>query len=155
MNEVVKEAIALVTRELAKHQVTLRTELMPVLPPILGDRVQLQQVIINLVMNAIEAMQTVNDRGRELVIQSRMDDMEGLQITVTDCGTGIAEDEIDRVLDPFYTTKPSGLGMGLSICRSILEAHGVGFRLFASRSRAHLSNLPYHCIRRSSRDRTL
>ncbi|MVT54092.1 PAS domain S-box protein [Bradyrhizobium yuanmingense] len=124
INEVLKEAIALVTRELANHQVTLRTELTPAVPPILGDRVQLQQVIINLVMNGIEAMQPVKDRVRELVIQSCMDDMGRVQIAVTDCGIGIADDDIDRVLDPFFTTKSSGLGMGLSICRSILEAHG-------------------------------
>ncbi|UWU68164.1 PAS domain S-box protein [Bradyrhizobium sp. NC92] len=125
INEVVKEAIALVTRELANHQVTLRTELTPAVPPILGDRVQLQQVIINLVMNGIEAMQPVKDRVRELVIESCMDDMGRVQIAVTDCGIGIADDDIDRVLDPFFTTKSSGLGMGLSICRSILEAHGA------------------------------
>ncbi|MCP3392458.1 PAS domain S-box protein [Bradyrhizobium sp. CCGB12] len=124
INEVVKEAVALVTRELANHQVTLRIELTPTLPPILGDRVQLQQVIINLVMNGIEAMQAIKDRVRQLVLQSSMDDMGRVEIAVTDCGIGIAEDDIDRILDPFFTTKSSGLGMGLSICRSILEAHG-------------------------------
>ncbi|WP_018319650.1 PAS domain S-box protein [Bradyrhizobium sp. WSM2793] len=124
INEVVKDVIALVTRELVSHRVTLRTELTAALPAILGDRIQLQQVIINLVMNGIEAMDAVTDRTRELLIQSSKDDMGQVQLAVTDCGVGVAEDDADRVLDPFFTTKSSGLGMGLSICRSIVEAHG-------------------------------
>lgn len=124
VNEVVNEAIALVTRELVNHQVTLRTGLALALPTVLGDRVQLQQVIINLVMNGIEAMQEVDDRARELVIESSMDSKGRVQLSVTDCGVGIAEDDRIRILDPFFTTKSTGLGMGLSICRSIVEAHG-------------------------------
>ncbi|TGN72940.1 MULTISPECIES: PAS domain S-box protein [Bradyrhizobium] len=124
INDVINEAIALLTRELVNHQVTLRTELAPALPTILGDRVQLQQVIINLVMNGIEAMQAVNDRTRELVVQSSRDDMGRVELSVTDCGVGIGEDVGARILDPFFTTKSSGLGMGLAICRSIVEAHG-------------------------------
>ncbi|SFN60908.1 PAS domain S-box-containing protein [Bradyrhizobium sp. Ghvi] len=124
INEVVKEAIALVTRELVSHRVMLRTELTAGLPTILGDRIQLQQVIINLVMNGIEAMDAVTDRTRELLIQSSRGDAGHVQLAVTDCGVGIAEKDADRVLDPFFTTKSSGLGMGLSICRSIVEAHG-------------------------------
>ncbi|QOZ23649.1 PAS domain S-box protein [Bradyrhizobium sp. CCBAU 51753] len=124
INDVVKDVIALVNRELVSHQVTLKTELTAALPAVLGDRIQLQQVIINLVMNGIEAMDAVTDRTRELVIQSSRDDMEHVQLAVTDSGVGIAENDADRVLDPFFTTKSSGLGMGLSICRSIVEAHG-------------------------------
>ncbi|KRQ16210.1 PAS domain S-box protein [Bradyrhizobium manausense] len=124
INDVVKEAITLVTRELVNQQVTLRTKFAPTLPTVLGDRVQLQQVIINLVMNGIEAMQTIGDRKRELTIQSSMDDKGRVQLSVTDCGAGIADEDIDRILDPFFTTKSSGLGMGLSICRSIVQAHG-------------------------------
>ncbi|WP_407165916.1 PAS domain S-box protein [Bradyrhizobium sp. ORS 111] len=124
INDVIKEAIALMTRELINHHVRLRSELTPDLPPILGDRVQLQQVIINLVINGIEAMQAVEERARELVIQSFSDGAGYVQLAVADCGVGIAEDDTDRVLDPFFTTKSSGLGMGLSICRSIVEAHG-------------------------------
>jgi len=124
INEVVKDVIALVTRELVSHRVTLRTELTAGLPRIVGDRIQLQQVIINLVMNGIEAMDAVTDRARELLIQSSKDDAGHVQLAVTDCGVGIAENDADRVLDPFFTTKSTGLGMGLSICRSIVEAHG-------------------------------
>ncbi|SCB30889.1 flavonoid-responsive sensor histidine kinase NodV [Bradyrhizobium shewense] len=124
INEVVKDVIALVTRELVSHRVMLRTELTAGLPTILGDRIQLQQVIINLVMNGIEAMDAVTDRTRELLIQSSKDNVGHVQLAVTDCGVGIAENDADRVLDPFFTTKSTGLGMGLSICRSIVEAHG-------------------------------
>ncbi|MDA9445702.1 PAS domain-containing protein, partial [Bradyrhizobium sp. CCBAU 21360] len=124
INEVVKDVIALVTRELVSHRVTLRTELTAGLPRILGDRIQLQQVIINLVMNGIEAMDAVTDRTCELLIQSSKNDLGHVHLAVTDCGVGIAENDADRVLDPFFTTKPTGLGMGLSICRSIVEAHG-------------------------------
>ncbi|WP_407121598.1 PAS domain S-box protein [Bradyrhizobium sp. STM 3561] len=124
INEVVKDVIALVTRELVSHRVRLRTELTAALPMILGDRIQLQQVIINLVMNGIEAMDAVTDRPRELLIHSSKDDLGHVQLAVADCGVGVAEKHADHVLDPFFTTKSTGLGMGLSICRSIVEAHG-------------------------------
>ena len=124
VNDVVREVIALVQRELASHRVSLRTELAPALPNILGDRVQLQQVIINLVMNGIEAMQPVTDRPRELVIRSRQEEMQRILLSVTDCGVGISAENANRLFNAFFTTKSSGLGMGLSICRSIVEAHG-------------------------------
>src|SRR6201999_374305 len=93
------------------------------LPNILGDRVQLQQVMINLVMNGIEAMQPVMDRPRELVIRSRQDEAHQVRISVADCGVGISADNADRLFNAFFTTKANGMGMGLSICRSIVEAH--------------------------------
>jgi PAS domain S-box-containing protein len=124
VNEVVREVVALVQRELTSHRVSLRMELAPALPMILGDRVQLQQVIINLVINGIEAMQSVTDRPRELVIRSGQDDAHQVLVSVTDCGVGIAAEDADRLFNAFFTTKPGGLGMGLSICRSIMEAHG-------------------------------
>jgi PAS domain S-box-containing protein len=124
LNQVVNEAATLVERELVKHRVSLRTELAPALPEILGDRVQLQQVIINLLMNGIEAMEPVTDRSRELLIQSGKDDTGYLILRVADSGIGISAENANRVFNAFFTTKSSGLGMGLSICRSIVEAHG-------------------------------
>jgi signal transduction histidine kinase len=124
LNQVVNEAIALVEGELIKHRVSLRTELAPGLPEILGDRVQLQQVIINLLINGIEAMGAVNDRRRELFIRSGKDDEGHLVLSVTDNGIGISAQNANLLFNAFFTTKSSGLGMGLSICRSIVEAHG-------------------------------
>jgi PAS domain S-box-containing protein len=124
VNDVVRETIPLVQRELISHQVLLRMELAPTLPMILGDRVQLQQVIINLVMNGIEAMQPVTDRPRELVIRSRQDETQHVLVSVADCGVGISAENADRLFTAFFTTKSSGMGMGLSICRSIIDAHG-------------------------------
>jgi signal transduction histidine kinase len=91
---------------------------------VVGDRVQLQQVVLNLVMNGLEAMSSVTDRGRELVITSRTADQDQVEVTIRDSGIGLTPDEVARIFDAFYTTKPTGMGMGLSICRSILQAHG-------------------------------
>jgi signal transduction histidine kinase len=124
-----------VQRELMNHQVSLQIELAPTLPTIIGDRVQLQQVIINLVMNGTEAMQSVMDRPRELVIRSRQDETQQVLVSVTDCGVGISAENADRLFSAFFTTKSSGMGMGLSICRSIVEAHDG--RLWAT------ANLPH------------
>jgi signal transduction histidine kinase len=135
INHVVREVMALVQRELTSHQASLRMELAPALPMILGDRVQLQQVIINMVMNGAEAMQSVTDRPRELVIRSRQDETQQVLVAVTDNGVGISAENADRLFNPFFTTKSSGMGMGLSICRSIMEAHGG--RLWAT------ANLPH------------
>ena len=124
LNEVVDEVITLVQHELFSHRVLLRLELAPALPLVLADRIQLQQVILNLVVNGIEAMQAVTDRPRELVIQTHQDETHQILLTVKDCGIGIAADNADRLFDAFFTTKSSGMGMGLSICRSIVDAHG-------------------------------
>jgi signal transduction histidine kinase len=113
---------------------------------VLGDRVQLQQVVINLVMNGIEAMEPVTDRPRELVIRSRCDEEQSMIVSVTDCGVGISRDDADRLFKAFFTTKSGGMGMGLSICRSIVETHGG--RLSASRNEGHGATfqfvLPFH-----------
>ena len=123
-NAVVREAVALVQREMANHTVSVRMELSSALPNIFGDRIQLQQVLINLIKNGIEAMESVNDRSRELAIRSAASGDGTMQVSVSDCGVGISEQAIDRLFMPFFTTKSSGMGMGLSICRSIIEAHG-------------------------------
>jgi signal transduction histidine kinase len=94
------------------------------LPVILADKVRLRQVILNLVMNGIEAMQPITDRPRELVIRSEQDDAQHVRITVTDCGVGFSAESADRLFNTLFTTKSSGMGMGLSICRSIIELHG-------------------------------
>jgi signal transduction histidine kinase len=135
INDVVRETIPLVQHELIFQLVSLRTELTPCLLTIQGDRVQLQQVIINLAMNGMEAMQTVTDRPRELVIRSRYDEPQHVLVSVTDYGIGISAENADRLFNPFFTTKSNGMGMGLSICRSIIEAHGG--RLWAT------SNVPH------------
>jgi len=135
VSDVAGETIALVQRDLISHRVSLRTEFAPALPTILGDRVQLQQVILNLVMNGVEAMQAVTDRPRELVIRSRQDEKQNVLVSVTDCGVGISAENADRLFNAFFTTKASGMGMGLSICRSIIEAHGG--RLWATANAPH------------------
>jgi PAS domain S-box-containing protein len=135
VNDVVREVIALMQRELISHRASLQMELAPALPMVLGDRVQLQQVIINLVMNGVEAMQSVTDRPRELMIRSRQDETHQVLVSVTDCGVGISAENADQLFNAFFTTKSSGMGMGLSICRSLVEAHGG--RLWATANVPH------------------
>jgi PAS domain S-box-containing protein len=135
INDVVREVVALVEREVTSQQVSLRMELAPTLSMTFGDGVQLQQVMINLMMNGVEAMTLITDRPRELVIQSRQDDIQNVLISVTDCGAGIFAENEDQLFAPFFTTKSSGMGMGLSISRSIIETHGG--RLWATANVPH------------------
>jgi C4-dicarboxylate-specific signal transduction histidine kinase len=135
INDVIREAISLEQREMLSQRVSLRTELASALPPVLGDRVQLQQVVINLVMNAAEAMAPVTDRSRDILIRSQQDDPNEVLVAVRDSGMGINAENADRLFNAFFTTKPSGMGMGLSISRSIIAAHGG--RLWASPNADH------------------
>ena len=124
INEVIEDAILLVQRQALGHRATLQSDLATGLPEVFGDRVQLQQVIINLLINGLEAMAAVTGRTRELVVQSRLAEGDQVLVAVRDAGVGIAPEMADKLFDAFYTTKPDGMGMGLSICRSIVQAHG-------------------------------
>ena len=123
LNAVISEVIALTRDQMHSHDVALQSELAADLIVVHGDRVQLQQVILNLIANAIEAMSTIRDRRRQLAILSA-NDGSGVRVEVRDCGPGVDPDSAERIFEPFYTTKADGIGMGLWICRSIIEAHG-------------------------------
>jgi PAS domain S-box-containing protein len=130
VNKVVLEVIALARGEVVKNGVSVQTQLAEGLSLIHGDRVQLQQVILNLIMNAVQAMNGVSEGSRELLIGTGKDASSGVLVAVQDSGSGLDPENSERLFDPFYTTKPSGMGLGLSICRSIVEAHGG--RIWAS-----------------------
>ena len=135
VNETILEVIALARSEVQSNGVSLRTRLGDELPLILGDRIQLQQVILNLMINAIEAMNEVDDAPRELLISSARGDSQSVLISVRDSGPGLNPDSLDRLFHAFHTTKPHGMGMGLAISRSIVEAHGG--RLWAAANVPH------------------
>ena len=124
LNALVREVLMLAQGEHPNSPVEVQTELDENLPPVTADRVQLQHVMFNLITNAIDAMDSVIDRPRILRVKSKLDGSEGVIVTVEDSGTGIALENIDRIFDTFFTTKPHGMGMGLAICRSIVESHG-------------------------------
>ena len=124
MNQVIREIVALAEGEVRRNGVVLRTELAGDLPPILGDRVELEQVVLNLIMNALEAMSAIGDRPRELVIGTQSGEVDQVRVTVQDSGIGLDPQSMARIFDAFYTTKSQGMGMGLAISRSIVENHG-------------------------------
>src|SRR6266404_682166 len=124
MNEAILEVMALTHGEVVKNGVAVQTQLAEGLPLIQGDRVQLQQVLLNVILNAVEAMSDVSEGARELRISTEPDASGGVLVTVQDSGPGLHPESVDHLFDAFYTTKPGGMGMGLSICRSIVEAHG-------------------------------
>jgi signal transduction histidine kinase len=130
INKVILEVIALTRGELMKNGVSVQTQLAEGLPLIRGDRVQLQQVILNLILNAVQAVRGVTERTRELLISTEREASGAVLVTVQDSGPGFSPESFDRLFDPFYTTKADGMGMGLSICRSIVDAHGG--RIWAS-----------------------
>jgi PAS domain S-box-containing protein len=141
LNEVLSEVLTLAHHELVSSRVALRLEQASALPLILADKVQLQQVILNLVINGIEAMQPITDRPRELMIRSEQDDAHQARVTVNDCGVGFSADSADRIFTTFFTTKSSGMGMGLSICRSIIELHGG--RIWAAPNVPHGASIQF------------
>ena len=124
LNEAIQEVVVLVQSEIQKSEVTLQMELAIDLPQILGNRVQLQQVILNLVMNSIEAMSAVTDRSRDLLIRSCKYESDKVLVAAQDSGIGIDSQNLEKIFDAFYTTKSQGMGMGLAISRSIVESHG-------------------------------
>jgi signal transduction histidine kinase len=128
LNEAAREVIALSLGELQRNRVTLRSELAEELPAVNGDRIQLQQVILNLLLNASQAMRDVDDRPRELIVRTEPDDNEHVRLTVRDAGVGFPPKDTDKLFEPFYTTKTGGMGVGLSVSRTIVETHGGQLR---------------------------
>jgi signal transduction histidine kinase len=124
INNTILEVIALTRAEMHRNGVSLRTRLAPDLPLVQGDRVQLQQVMLNLILNAVEALSGISEGSRDLLISSEDGGANGVRVAVQDSGPGLTPESFEHLFDAFYTTKLGGMGMGLSICRSIIEAHG-------------------------------
>jgi C4-dicarboxylate-specific signal transduction histidine kinase len=124
INCAIQEVLALAHSELQRHGIVLHTDLSADGRPVFGDRVQLQQVLLNLITNAADAMSTVMDHTRELTVFSALTELGGVLVTIEDTGAGLDPTIAQRIFEPFFTTKSDGLGMGLSICRSIIESHG-------------------------------
>jgi C4-dicarboxylate-specific signal transduction histidine kinase len=124
INETIEETVALAGRQASRNDVFIEFELSPDLPKVLADRIQLQQVILNLVVNGIESMTSVTGRPRKLLIRSQLDDSGQIRVSIQDTGIGVSTEALGRLFEPFYTTRPQGMGMGLPISRSIIESHG-------------------------------
>jgi signal transduction histidine kinase len=125
LNDLIYRTLTLASGEITRHQVELQTVLAVDLPNVLGDRVQLQQVLLNLILNAVEAMRSITGRARVLTVRSqRREAPETVTIVVRDSGVGLDPQRAERLFDAFFTTKPEGMGLGLSICRTIVSAHG-------------------------------
>jgi signal transduction histidine kinase len=124
VNDLVREVLTFVRADLKHHGITVRAELAEDAPRITGVRVQLQQVLLNLIANAVESMASVEHRARVLTVRYQKIGDKDIAVTVEDTGTGIDQSDLEHVFEPFFSTKPQGMGMGLSICRSIIEAHG-------------------------------
>jgi C4-dicarboxylate-specific signal transduction histidine kinase len=124
LNDIIRETVALTEGQASRNGVSLIMELAPDLPMVLGDSIQLQQVVLNLLMNGIEAMTSINDKPRRLVIRSRAQEAGQVCVSVEDCGVGVKPELMARLFEPFFTTRSKGMGMGLPISRSIIEAHG-------------------------------
>ena len=135
VNDLLENVLTLVHREIQRGGISVRANLPRDLPRVLADRTQLQHVFVNLTRNAVEALGPITDREKLLVIEAAVQDSANVLVTVRDCGTGIDPENLNRIFDPFFTTKSDGMGMGLSICRSIVERYGG--RLWASRGESH------------------
>jgi PAS domain S-box-containing protein len=151
LNEATREVIALSLSELQRNRVILRPELADDLPPVTGDRVQLQQVILNLIRNGSDAMSSVDDRPRQLLIRTERDEGDRVSLTVQDAGTGFDPQAVDRLFEGFYTTKNDGMGIGLSVSRSIIESHHG--RLWATLNNGPGATFSF-CIPRAPEDAT-
>jgi signal transduction histidine kinase len=151
LNDVIREVVALMHSEVRQQRAALWTDLAAALPPVLGDRIQLQQVILNLLINGIEAMQPVTGRPREVRIRSQRHEADTVLVAVQDTGIGLDPQQMARLFDAFFTTKPGGMGMGLAISRTIIEAHGG--RLWAAPNdgpgTTFQFTLPLHSARQS------
>ena len=124
INDVIKEVVTMTQSALQARGVSVRIDLPPGLPRALGDRVQLQQVLLNLIMNGADAMSSVTSGQRILRLASRLDSSGGILVSIEDSGTGLEPGLLDRIFRPLFSTKPNGMGMGLAICKSIIEGHG-------------------------------
>ncbi|MES0198588.1 PAS domain-containing protein [Mesorhizobium sp. M0011] len=151
LNEATREVIALSANDLQRNRVTLRAEFRDDIPPIAGDRIQLQQVILNLLLNASDAMKGVEDRPRQLLIRTDRDESEHVRLTVQDTGVGFEPHAAERLFDAFYTTKTSGMGIGLSVSRHIIESHQG--RLWASSNEGPGATFAFSIPRKSQRPR--
>jgi C4-dicarboxylate-specific signal transduction histidine kinase len=132
INEAIREVIVITRGEAAKNVISVETQLAEGLPLVQGVRVRLQQVILNLIINAIEAMSGADEERRELLVKTAKSGSDSISVAVQDSGPGLDPENPERAFEAFYTTKPEGLGLGLSICRSIVEAHGGGLRATAN-----------------------
>jgi C4-dicarboxylate-specific signal transduction histidine kinase len=122
INDAIQEVVALLSSETSRHQVVMSADLGAGLPRVRGDRVQLQQVMVNLIMNAVDATRAISNGPREILVRSAKD-AEYVVVSVEDSGAGLSPEQMERIFEPFFTTKPQGIGMGLSISRSIVESH--------------------------------
>ena len=153
LNDLIGDILTLVHGKLEGHQVGIQLDLQTKVPEILGDRMQIQQVLLNLFTNGIEAMDSINDRPRTLSIKSELYDSDNILMSVGDTGPGIAPQDADRFFDAFFTTKSHGMGMGLSICKSIVKNHGGHLRVVpgAHCGSTFLITLPVYDKRRADR----
>jgi two-component system sensor kinase FixL len=124
LNQVIREVVRLLSNEAMLRNVTIALTLDPILPPVRGDRIQLQQVVLNLMLNGFDSMAELMEGDRRLLVRTQRASATSIQTAVQDCGGGLEKDKLERIFDPFFTTKPDGMGMGLSICQSIIQTHG-------------------------------